>query len=354
MHLLVDIKKKLQDFSLDVNFEITEGTLALLGESGCGKTITLRCIAGLVKPDEGRIVLNDRVLFDSEKGINLAIQKRKIGFLFQNYALFPHMTVEENIGYGLKNISKVEKNKIIEETLKITQLQHLRKSYPHQISGGQQQRIALARALAVKPDMLLLDEPFSALDNHLRNLMIKQMKEVLEVYSGPTIFVTHNMEEAYSLCTNTIIIDKGRKVQQGNTKDIFNKPNSVISAKITGCKNISRVQRISDNSLMAEKWNCIINFKKPINKIISNVAIRAHYIYLEDEDYAENSYNCWVVYTSEKPFRTIVYLKLQEKPMNSEDYNLQWDITSKEWESIKDKPLPWKIGFNETDIILIE
>ncbi|ADL51279.1 sulfate/molybdate ABC transporter ATP-binding protein [Clostridium cellulovorans] len=354
MYLSVDIKKKLQKFSLNINFELTGGTLALLGESGCGKTITLRCIAGLVKPDEGRIILNDRVLFDSEKGINLSIQKRKVGFLFQNYALFPHMTVEENIGYGLKGLNKVEKNKIIDAVLEITQLSELKKSYPHQISGGQQQRIALARALAVNPEILMLDEPFSALDNHLRNLMIKHMKEILENYNGPTIFVTHNMEEAYSLCTDTVIIEKGRSIQQGTTKDIFRKPNSVTSAKVTGCKNISNVQRLSDNTLMATQWNCKINFREPINQQIKHIAIRAHYIYFQEEVTIENSYQCWPVFTSEKPFGTIVYLKLHEKPIDSEDYNLQWDITSKEWDRIKDKPLPWKIGFDEKDLILIE
>ena len=171
MSLIVDIEKDFGSFYLKANIKQEKGVLGFLGESGCGKSMTLKCIAGIVKPDRGRIVLNGRVLFDSEKKINLPPQERKVGYLFQNYALFPHMTIKENIEIGLSNLSKEDKDKVVKEHLTKMKLEGFENRYPHQLSGGQQQRIAFARALACNPEILLLDEPFSALDNHLKSNM---------------------------------------------------------------------------------------------------------------------------------------------------------------------------------------
>ena len=194
MSLEVDIIKKLQGFELKVDFKADNDILGLLGASGSGKSMTLRCIAGIETPDNGRIVLNGRVLFDSENKINIPIRERKVGFLFQNYALFPNMTVEQNIGFGLiKSISKIEKANKIRKKIIDLQLSGMEKRYPYQLSGGQQQRVALARALVVNPEILLLDEPFSALDEHLRNNMIIRLQEDLKEFKGTSIFITHNM-----------------------------------------------------------------------------------------------------------------------------------------------------------------
>ncbi len=177
MALEVAIKKYYPDFSLDVNFYTEKGILGVLGASGCGKSMTLKCIAGIETPDEGKIILNARVLFDSEKKINLSPQKRNIGYLFQNYALFPHMNVEENIAVGIK--IKEEKNEIIAKYLKIFHLENLKKAYPKNLSGGQQQRVALARIFASQPDILMLDEPFSALDDFLKWQVELELAKVL-------------------------------------------------------------------------------------------------------------------------------------------------------------------------------
>lgn len=353
MELLVDIKKKLPGFTLNVHFKTKENTLGLLGESGCGKSMTLKCIAGLVKPDRGRIVLNNRVLFDSEKGINLPIQERKIGFLFQNYALFPHMTVEQNVGYALKGYPSAEKDKIVSYYLEMMGICSLKKNFPHQLSGGQQQRTALARALAVNPEVLLLDEPFSALDNHLRSVMLKNMTETLSKYKGITIFVTHNMEEAYTLCENLAVISKGSIVSEGNKEELFTNPSSVASAVVTGCKNISKVNILSNNMIEAPDWNCKIETSKEIDPSVTHAGIRAHYIQLASDD-GENIYNAWPSHTSETPFRRFVYLSLNNKPKTSTDYNLLWDISKEEWDDLKDLPLPWKIQLKEDFLILIK
>jgi ABC-type sulfate/molybdate transport systems ATPase subunit len=352
MELIVDIKKKLNNFNFNVSFKCTNSILGILGESGSGKSMTLHCIAGLVKPDEGKIILNGRTLFDSTAKINIPIKDRKIGFLFQNYALFPHMTVEKNIGYSLSNFSASERNRIINEMLNMMQIEDLRKRYPNEISGGQQQRVALARALAVNPELLLLDEPFSALDNHLRSIMLKQMTNILKEYKGTTLFVTHNLEEAYELCENLIIIAKGRKEGEGNKKDVFKNPSSLASARVTGCTNISKVNFLSPETFKALDWN--IEFKLshvPFEKI-SHIGIRAHHIRLAmAED--KNTFDCYPIHTSETPFRRLIYLKINRKNTKNSDYDLIWDIPSEQWNLIMHRPVPWKICIEEKNIICI-
>ena len=185
MSILVDIKKNFGEFQLDVKLEANNETVALLGPSSCGKSITLKCIAGIEKPDSGIIVVNNRVLFDSSKKINLSPQKRNTGYLFQQYASFPHMTVEENIAVGIQ-LPKKEKGAIIQEKIDAFFLTGLEKRYPGQLSGGQQQRVALARIFAAQPEILMLDEPFSALDSHLKWQLEQELMNVLDHYRGTT------------------------------------------------------------------------------------------------------------------------------------------------------------------------
>jgi ABC-type sulfate/molybdate transport systems ATPase subunit len=351
MELMVDIKKKLKDFTLNVSFKNDKSILGILGESGSGKSMTLGCIAGLIRPDEGRIVLNGRTLFDSAAKINVPIRDRKIGFLFQNYALFPHLTVEKNIGYALSNCSVSEKNKIIDEMLHMLQMENLRKRYPHEISGGQQQRAALARALAVNPEALLLDEPFSALDNHLRSIMLKQMSSTLSTYKGVTLFVTHNLEEAYQLCEDLIVISKGKNCAAANKKDIFKNPPTLSCAKLTGCKNISEAKYIAPGMVKAMDWNIDINLPEEACKNISHIGIRAHHIKLAETN-GENNYLCRPVHTSETPFRMLVYIKLNENK-SSNDHDLIWDIPSEEWNVLRQIQPPWKISLEKRNLIYI-
>lgn len=352
MKLIVNIKKKLKGFNLDVNFKCNNSILGIIGESGSGKSMSLACIAGIITPDEGKIILNGRTLFDSKAEINIPIKDRKIGYLFQSYALFPHMTVEKNIGYALSNLSNSERNSIIDEMTSIMQIENLRKRYPHEISGGQQQRVALARALAVSPEALLLDEPFSALDNNLRNIMIKQMANTLSKYRGVTLFVTHNMEEAYALCDNLIVISKGRIAGEGNKKVIFKNPPSLTCAKITGCKNISKAKLISPSIIKALDWNIEIKLPYELNTNITHIAIRAHYIKLTKVE-TENTFKCYPVYTNEMPFRTLIYLKLNENNNKDCDYDLIWDVASEDWDIIKDMPVPLRISLENDKIICI-
>ncbi|MGX8693196.1 MAG: sulfate/molybdate ABC transporter ATP-binding protein, partial [Clostridia bacterium] len=196
MSLHVDIRKRLGSFTLDVSFTAENGVTSLLGASGCGKSMTLKCIAGIEKPDEGRIELDGRVLFDSETGVNLPPQKRRVGYLFQNYALFPNMTVAQNIFCGLnREKDRALKERRLREMLRMMQLEGLEERKPAQLSGGQQQRVALARILVNDPQILLLDEPFSALDGHLRDSLKVEMRDLLERFGREVLMVTHDRNE---------------------------------------------------------------------------------------------------------------------------------------------------------------
>jgi molybdate transport system ATP-binding protein len=355
MGLEVDIEKKLQGFELKVKFKADNNILGFLGSSGSGKSMTLSCIAGIVTPDKGKIILNGRVLFDSENKIDIPIRDRKVGFLFQNYALFPNMTVEQNIGFGLsKGISKDERVQKIKKNILSLQLSGMEERFPYQLSGGQKQRVALARALVVEPEILLLDEPFSALDEHLKNTMIIQLKEDLSGFKGTSIFVTHNMEEAYKLCKNIIIISKGSIDAVGHKETIFNSPPTLCTAKITGCKNISKARKVGSNILEAIDWGCRITFNDEIQEHVTDIGIRAHYLEISEDEEDINTFNCWIVFTDETLFRTQVYLKFTNPIGDEKDYNVVWDISKEEWDLIKVKSLPLKIKIKPDKIIQIK
>jgi ABC-type sulfate/molybdate transport systems ATPase subunit len=355
MGLEVDIEKKLQGFELKVNFKAGNNILGFLGSSGSGKSMTLSCIAGIVTPDKGKIILNGRVLFDSQNNIDIPIRDRKVGFLFQNYALFPNMTVEQNIGFGLsKSISKAERVQKITKNILSLQLSGMEKRFPYQLSGGQKQRVALARALASEPEILLLDEPFSALDEHLKNTMIIELKEDLLGFKGTSIFVTHNMEEAYKLCKDIIIISKGSIDAVGHKDAIFNKPPTLCTAKITGCKNISKARKVGSNILEAIDWGCRITFNDEIQEHVTDIGIRAHYLQISEDEEEINTFNCWTVFTDETLFRTQVYLKFTKPIGDEKDYDIIWDISKEEWDLIKVKPHPIKIKINPDKVIQIK
>ncbi|RCJ28471.1 molybdenum ABC transporter permease subunit [Nostoc minutum NIES-26] len=353
--LLVDIEKILPSFHLKVAFAANEQPLGLLGGSGAGKSMILRCIAGIETPTKGRIVLNGRVLFDSQQGINIPSRDRHIGLLVQNYALFPNMTVVQNIAFGLpKQLSKLAIKQQIEAQLIAVQLSGLGDRYPHQLSGGQQQRVALARALASQPEVLLLDEPFSALDTHLRSQLEQQMVATLTSYQGITLFVTHNMEEAYRVCTNLLVMEQGKAIQYGSKNDIFERPATVSVAQLTGCKNFSGAVVKAVQEVEAVDWGCRLRVIQPIPDQLSSVGIRAHQLIFTNDSSQDNTFPCWLVRTSETPHRMTLFLKLHSAHSNSNDYHLQAEVFKEKWAIMKDQPLPWYVHLDPLRLILME
>ncbi len=352
--LIVDIQKQLPSYTLDVEFIVEEEALGILGSSGSGKSMTLRCIAGVATPTSGTIVLNDRILYDSRRGINLPIRDRKVGFLFQNYALFPHLTVAENIAYGLKRQSKSATRRQVTEYLEQVQLSEMGDRYPYQLSGGQQQRVALARALATKPDILLLDEPFSALDAHLRSELEKQLLKILANYQGLTLFVSHNLEEAYRICQNLLVLSAGKVIAAGQKQTIFERPGTLTVAKLTGCKNYSRIQPIAEQKIRALDWNCTLQTATPISSRYTHVGMRAHQITFPETPDQPNTLLAWLASMGETPHRMTLYLKLGEPPINADDYHLQAEVFKEKWEGLKARPLPWLTQLNPQRLMLME
>jgi molybdate transport system permease protein len=354
IELVVEIQKQLPGFLLDISFKTDQTPLGLLGASGAGKSLILRCIAGLETPDRGRIVLNGRVLFDSAKGINLPPRDRNCGFLFQNYALFPHLTVAENIAFGMPGgKSSREIKQEVEKQLISVDLPGMGDRYPGELSGGQQQRVALARARASEPGLMLLDEPFSALDTYLRDKQEKILRNNLIHYQGVTLFITHNLEEAYRVCPNLIVIDRGNAIAHGNKHDIFERPGNYRTAQITGCKNFSRAAIINQNQIQALDWNCTLDIIEPIPQSIEYIGIRAHQLIFPDTENEPNTFPCWLATISETQHRMTLYLKLNQPANHPEDYHLQAEVFKDKWLELKDIPFPWRIQLHPLKIMLL-
>lgn len=271
----ISIQKTLGEFTLDVAFQIEKGIVGILGPSGCGKSLTLQSIAGLLTPDTGKITINNRTLFDHTTRTNLPTRLRKVGYVFQNYALFPHLTVKGNIGFGLKGVSKDHQESKINKMLEVIQLSHLSNRYPHELSGGQQQRVALARTLITEPDILLLDEPFSALDQHVKKILELQLLEIIRGnFSGVVLFVTHNIEEAYRLCDYLCLYENGRQIQFDKKDVVLQQPINREAARIVGCENIFPINLKNDHTFILN--NLPLQISKQVHKQGSFVGIHSY------------------------------------------------------------------------------
>lgn len=263
MLLEVDIEKRYNDFLLKVDFK-TDNITGVLGSSGQGKSLLLKCIAGIEKPDSGKIVLNGEVLFDSKLKINKKIQDRKIGYMFQNYALFPHLTVKQNIEICLD--SKISFDDIINRF----HIKDILNQYPNELSGGQQQRVALARMIASNPKILMFDEPFSALDKNLRFTLEEELINLLKDFDGISFFISHNPKEIYRICNDVLVLENGKMDCFCKKDELFKNPKTHIMAKIIGIENIIQ----TDSGYMAVRAKDVLIGEKDFyskNAIIENV-----------------------------------------------------------------------------------
>ncbi len=252
MALEVRIRKQLSEFTLDVEFTAEQGIFSLFGASGCGKSMTLKCIAGIEKPDEGRIALDGRVLFDSRSRVSLPPQKRKVGYMFQDYALFPNMTVRKNVMAGMgKNPDPAMTQRLLERF----RIDEIADRLPGGLSGGQKQRTALARIIAQSPDVILLDEPLSALDSHLRWQLEREMKETLAGAGVPVILVSHSSEEVYRLADSVCCVNRGKVVTASPAETFFRQPVSRYAAELIGCRNIAPARPEGSHMVRIPSWD---------------------------------------------------------------------------------------------------
>ena len=326
--IYIDIEKKFSNFHLKVHFEGGNEVIALLGASGCGKSMTLKCIAGIVTPDHGKIIVNGKTWFDSEKHINLSPQKRRVGLLFQNYALFPNMTVLQNITAGTRRDKQEDIKKKITDIMERFELTDLADHYPHQLSGGQQQRTALARILISQPEILLLDEPFSALDSHLRFRMEQEVRHVIKEFGKTVLFVSHSRDEVFRLSDKIAIMHNGEIDAFGSKNKIFKNPETRNAAILTGCKNISPLQKLDEHHLIALDWNLKLETDTAIGDA-QYVGIRMHHIGFDEGD---NACLCDVVDVIENPFSYTVMLRVCD---STSAQPFGWEMDKALWRQIQ-------------------
>ena len=356
MSLYVDIEKKLSNFTLKVKFNAENEIFALLGASGCGKSMTLKCIAGIENPDCGQIILNDRVLFDSHKRICIPPQERKVGYMFQDYALFPTMTVEKNIrcginrrfgGNGIRKLfsknNKIQQendDKRVNDIIKVFQLEKLENQYPDKLSGGQKQRVAMARMIISEPEIILLDEPFSALDSYLKWKMINEMEEELNKLNTIVLFVSHDRDEVYRLSKRIGSMNNGIIEVIEEKKEFFDNPKTVNAAVLSGCKNIVKAEKKDDHHINVPEWNMELYIDKIVPDNISAIGIRAHdfLIYNSNKRLNEEKYNVFNIIHDE---------------FNIEENQFEWTIYFKCHKYMSEK-IQWKISkavFSKKDMV---
>lgn len=344
MPLTVEFQKKLGEFRLQVQFEADNERLALLGASGCGKSVTLRCIAGIMTPDEGKIILDGVTLFDSAAGIDLPPQRRRAGYLFQQYALFPHMTVRQNIA-----AASGKKDGRVDRLLRQFRLERVSGLKPGQLSGGQQQRTALARILASEPGLLLLDEPFSALDSFLKDQLETELAETLDHFPGPVIWVSHDRGEVFRNCRRVCVMDRGQSRPVQSLRELFHAPDSEVAARLSGCKNFTAAVPRGGEVYLPE-WDLTLRCPRPVPEGVTRMGVHARFVTPADGS-GINTFPCRTVRVTEDVFSTVVLLRPEGAAQDAPP--LRMELEKMAWRSIAEKERIL-VSIRPEDILLFE
>lgn len=312
MSLEVDIRKKFKGFELHNAFSAGTETLGLLGASGCGKSLTMRSIAGIERPDSGKIVVNGTVFFDRAPGkkpkVDLTPQQRKTALLFQNYMLFPNLTVAQNVAAGIgKDVSAADRDAAVACELKRFGLEGFDKRYPAQLSGGQQQRVALARMLAARPGILMLDEPFSALDAHLKSVLEQNLVSLFDAFDGTILYVSHDIDEALRFCDRIAVVEDGHVMEIGTGDDLVNNPQSQAGIKLSGCKNATRAEYVDAHHVRLPRWGITVETSREVSREVKCLGVRAFYLEQVDGP-GENVYRARVDRVSDSRFERTALL----------------------------------------------
>lgn len=349
MAIEVRIHREFDDFKLDVQFQSESRRIGILGASGCGKSLTLKSIAGIERPETGKIESAGKVFFDTAKKIWMPPQERNVGYLFQNYALFPTMTVEKNIGIALR-CGKKEKEKKVRDMIDRFSLQGLEKKLPGQLSGGQQQRTALARIMIYEPDMILLDEPFSALDSYLKEQTQRECLELLQDYPGTVILVSHSRDEIYRFSEEVLVMDGGKAVIQKTVKELFEHPQKVAAAKLTGCKNIEEIVWKDGKHLYVPGWDMVIPAGMGNVGDAQAIGIRAHEFTTErTESDSELVFPVYKPEVTEDLFEYHVQFFTSERAKTP----VVWKVSKKLWD-VGEKGVPKWLHLKREHILFLE
>ena len=349
MAIEVRIHREFDDFKLDVQFQSESRRIGILGASGCGKSLTLKSIAGIERPETGKIESAGKVFFDSAKKIWMPPQERNVGYLFQNYALFPTITVEKNIGIALR-CGKKEKEKKVRDMIERFSLQGLEKKLPGQLSGGQQQRTALARIMIYEPDMILLDEPFSALDSYLKEQTQRECLELLQDYPGTVILVSHSRDEIYRFSEEVLVMDGGKAVIKKTVKELFEHPQKVAAAKLTGCKNIEEIVWKDGKHLYVPGWDMVIPAGMGNVGDAQAIGIRAHEFTTErTESDGELVFPVYKPEVKEDLFEYHVQFFTSERAKTP----VVWKVSKKLWD-VGEKGVPKWLHLKREHILFLE
>lgn len=346
--LYADIHRRIGEFDLNVLIESDADRVGVLGESGSGKSMTLRSIAGIESVDSGHIEVDGRVLYDSSEKTDLKPQKRNVGYMFQNYALFPTMSVLKNVMAGLGRASEENRSKAV-DMLRRFRMDGFEDRLPGELSGGQQQRVALARIMVTEPDLILLDEPFSALDSYLRDRMQVEMLEMLEDYTGQVVMVSHSRDELYRFSNELFVLSKGSIIRHGETKSVFREPDNAIAARLTGCKNFSSAKVVDDHTIEAADWGVTLKLDRVIPADITSIGYRAHNF---SPVYGEKQENCIrfdLMRVDDLPFEKNYYIRTPD--INAP---LCWFVQGEEQRTLEKRGLPDYLRIEEEHILLLK
>ena len=330
MSLFLDIKKTYPGFTLDIQLEAGEERIALLGASGCGKSCTLRCIAGVETPDEGRIVVNGVTFFDAAAGVNLTPQQRKTALLFQNYQLFPNMSVADNVCAGMdERVAAAERPVLARRYLSIFGMSDFADRYPARLSGGQQQRVALARMIAANPGIYMFDEPMSALDSYLKSALEQNMLDLFSVVGKTVLYVSHDIDEACRLCERICVMHNGHVEEIGSVSQVVQHPQTLSTLRLTGCKNTSAAAKVGDSCVEATDWGMTFDAGAPVPDDVAFLGVRASYIHTDRDRAAgergANSYDLTVARVSDSRFERLVLL---DPPRADAKSRITWKINT--------------------------
>lgn len=345
--LSVDVVHRLPDFVLDASFSAVR-PVAVLGASGAGKSLLLRCLSGLERPESGKIQINGRTVY-AQGHIDLPARARRIGHVFQGYALFPHLSVFDNVAFGLRDMTSEARRRHVWSWLESTDLVPFAHRYPGELSGGQAQRAALARALATTPELLLLDEPFAALDSHLKSRIEQRVAEAVRSFPGVSVLVTHNLEEAFRIADDLIVLDQGRVVATGPKHEVFAQPGNLATATLTGCKNIAPCTRLSSRQVEVAGWGCRLELPRDVADA-THIGVRAHHIKLSDSDPGlPNSFRARVQNVNESPFRMTV----QVAPFDESRTPLQVEVDKDRWAVLAASSSPLFVSLSPDSLMVL-
>lgn len=353
MAVCINIKKELEEFSIGLKIKSSSNRIGILGASGCGKSMTLKMLAGIEPPEKGRIQIGSKVMFDSENRINVKPKKRNVGYLFQNYALFPAMTVEENIAAGLRGGKEENKRRVREMTERF-RLEGLEKRFPGELSGGQQQRTALARIMAYEPEVILLDEPYGALDTFLRDRLEQELLNMLKDYEGTAILVSHSRDEIYRFSEELLIMEEGKAAAFGKSRDIFENPQKIAAARLIGCKNISRVEILDKHHMKAVDFGILLYTKREIPEDTAAVGLWAHEFVPVWGAPQENCIRMQIESRAELPFEWKFYIKPETEEGSGQEESLCWFVQKGKGKELSERGLPDYLKFPEEKLLFLK